>query len=61
MMIPATALLVLNFSTIRALGIYDTILAIGIPYFGSAFGVFLLRQMFLSIPEALVSAVIGSL
>jgi sn-glycerol 3-phosphate transport system permease protein len=56
MMIPTTALLVPNFSTIRALGIYDTILAIGIPYFGSAFGVFLLRQMFLSIPEALISA-----
>ena len=56
MMIPTTALLVPNFSTIRALGIYDTVLAIGIPYFGSAFGVFLLRQMFLSIPEALISA-----
>jgi sn-glycerol 3-phosphate transport system permease protein len=56
MMIPTTALLVPNFSTIRSLNIYDTILAIGIPYFGSAFGVFLLRQMFLSIPEALVSA-----
>lgn len=56
MMIPTTALLVPNFSTIRLLGIYDTILAIGIPYFGSAFGVFLLRQMFLSIPDALVSA-----
>ena len=56
MMIPTAALLVPNFSTIRALNIYDTILAIGIPYFGSAFGVFLLRQMFLSIPEALISA-----
>ncbi len=56
MMIPTTALLVPNFSTIKALHIYDTVLAIGIPYFGSAFGVFLLRQMFLSIPEALISA-----
>jgi sn-glycerol 3-phosphate transport system permease protein len=56
MMIPTAALLVPNFSTIRALNIYDTILANGIPYFGSAFGVFLLRHMFLSIPEALVSA-----
>ncbi len=56
MMIPTTALLVPNFSTIRILGIYDTILAIGIPYFGSAFGVFLLRQAFLSIPGALVDA-----
>ncbi len=56
MMIPTTALLVPNFSTIRMLGIYDTILAIGIPYFGSAFGVFLLRQAFLGIPRALVDA-----
>jgi len=56
MMIPTTALLVPNFSTIRTLKIYDTILAIGIPYFGSAFGVFLLRQAFLSIPGSLVDA-----
>lgn len=56
MMIPITALLVPNFSTIRYLGIYDTILAIGIPYFGSAFGTFLLRQAFLGIPRSLVEA-----
>ncbi len=56
MMIPTTALLVPNFSTIRTLKIYDTILAIGIPYFGSAFGVFLLRQAFKGIPRALVDA-----
>ena len=56
MMIPTTALLVPNFSTIRTLKIYDTILAIGIPYFGSAFGVFLLRQAFRGIPGALVDA-----
>ncbi len=56
MMIPTTALLVPNFSTIRTLGIYNTILAIGIPYFGSAFGVFLLRQSFISIPHSLVDA-----
>lgn len=56
MMIPTTALLVPNFSTIRTLRIYDTILAIGIPYFGSAFGVFLLRQAFKGIPRALVDA-----
>ena len=56
MMIPTTALLVPNFSTIRVLGIYDTILAIGIPYFGSAFGTFLMRQTFLGIPKSLVEA-----
>jgi len=56
LMIPTTALLVPNFSTIRFLGIYDTILAIGIPYFGSAFGTFLMRQAFLGIPRSLVQA-----
>jgi sn-glycerol 3-phosphate transport system permease protein len=38
MMIPTTALLAPNFSTIRQLGIFDTRMAIAIPYFGSAFG-----------------------
>ncbi len=56
MMIPTTVLLVPNFSTIRFLGIYDTILAIGIPYFGSGFGTFLMRQAFLGIPRSLVEA-----
>ena len=43
MMIPTTALLAPNFATIRTLGIFDTRLAIAIPYFGSAFGTFLMR------------------
>lgn len=51
MMIPTTALLVPNFQTIRVLGLYDTILAMAMPFFGSAFGTFLLRQAFLSIPR----------
>ena len=56
MMIPTTALLAPNFSTIRSLGLFDTRLAIAIPYFGSAFGTFLLRQAFLSVPRDLVDA-----
>ncbi len=51
MMIPTAALLVPNFQTIRSLGLYDTILAMAMPFFGSAFGTFLLRQAFLSIPR----------
>ena len=51
MMIPTTALLVPNFRTIRILGLYDSIWAIGLPFFGSAFGTFLLRQSFLGIPR----------
>jgi sn-glycerol 3-phosphate transport system permease protein len=56
MMIPTAALLVPNFSTIRFLGLYNTRLAIALPFFGSAFGTFLMRQAFLGVPESLVSA-----
>ncbi|SIP92173.1 carbohydrate ABC transporter membrane protein 2, CUT1 family [Alkalispirochaeta americana] len=51
MMIPTVALLVPNFQTIRILGLYDTVWAMAIPFWGSAFGTFLLRQAFLSIPR----------
>ncbi|NOZ70393.1 MAG: carbohydrate ABC transporter permease [Chloroflexi bacterium] len=56
LMIPTTALLAPNFSTIRQLGLFDTRLAIAIPYFGSAFGTFLIRQAFLEVPRDLVDA-----
>ena len=56
MMIPTSALLAPNFSTIRMMGLFDTKLAIAIPYFGSAFGTFLMRQAFLSVPRDLVDA-----
>ncbi len=56
MMIPTTALLAPNFSTIRELGLFDTRMAIAIPYFGSAFGTFLVRQAFLEVPRDLVDA-----
>ena len=56
MMIPTSALLAPNFATIRVLGLFDTKLAIAIPYFGSAFGTFLMRQAFLSVPRDLVDA-----
>jgi sn-glycerol 3-phosphate transport system permease protein len=56
MMIPTSALLVPNFSTIRWLGIFDTRLAIAIPYFGSAFGTFLMRNAFMGVPRDLVDA-----
>jgi sn-glycerol 3-phosphate transport system permease protein len=51
MMIPTVALLVPNFQTIRVLGLYDHIAAMAVPFWGSAFGVFLLRQSFLGIPR----------
>lgn len=49
-------LLVENYKTMRALGLVDTILAIGLPYFASAFAIFLLRQTFKTIPRELDEA-----
>jgi len=56
LMIPPSALLIPNFATIRFLGLFDTKLAIALPYFGSAFGLFLMRQAFLGVPKSLVHA-----
>ena len=56
MMIPTSALLAPNFATIRWIGLFDTRLAIAIPYFGSAFGTFLVQQAFLAVPRDLVDA-----
>lgn len=49
-------LLVENYKTMRALGLVDTILAIGLPYFASGFAIFLLRQTFMTIPKELDEA-----
>ncbi len=56
MMIPTSALLAPNFATIRWMGLFDTRLAIAIPYFGSAFGTFLMLQAFRAVPRDLVDA-----
>ena len=49
-------LLVENYATMNRLGLRDTLLAIGLPYFASAFGIFLLRQTFKSVPRELDEA-----
>lgn len=49
-------LIVENYKTIRAMGLVDTIVAIGLPYVASGFGIFLLRQTFMSIPKELDEA-----
>lgn len=53
LMIMPDILLVENYTTMRQLGLVDTILAIGLPYMGSAFAIFLLRQTFMTIPKEL--------
>jgi sn-glycerol 3-phosphate transport system permease protein len=56
LMIPAAVLIVPNFATISALGLYDTMWALMLPYMGSAFGTFLMRQAFKQVPLELEDA-----
>lgn len=49
-------LIVRNYATMRSLGLVDTILAIGLPYFASGFAIFLLRQTFMTVPRELDEA-----
>ncbi len=56
LMIMPDILLVPNYRTMARLGLVDTLLGIGLPYFASAFAIFLLRQTFLSIPKELDEA-----
>ncbi|MCD6732054.1 MAG: carbohydrate ABC transporter permease [Burkholderiaceae bacterium] len=56
LMVMPDVLIVENYSTMNALGLRDTILAIGLPYFASAFGIFLLRQTFKTVPRELDEA-----
>ncbi|WP_206030266.1 carbohydrate ABC transporter permease [Roseomonas sp. AR75] len=58
LMIMPDVLLVENYRTMRDLGLVDTILAIGLPYMASAFGIFLLRQTFRQVPKELEEAAI---
>jgi sn-glycerol 3-phosphate transport system permease protein len=56
LMIMPEVLLVENYRTMSVLGILDTLPAIGLPYMASAFGIFLLRQTFKTIPKELEDA-----
>ncbi|MHB8628435.1 MAG: carbohydrate ABC transporter permease [Aggregatilineales bacterium] len=56
LMIPSAVLLVPNFATIHTLNLFDTRLGMMLPYFGSAFGTFLMRQTFKQVPLDLEDA-----
>jgi sn-glycerol 3-phosphate transport system permease protein len=56
LMIMPDVLIVENYRTMRGLGLVDTVLAIGLPYMASAFGIFLLRQTFKTVPRELDEA-----
>jgi sn-glycerol 3-phosphate transport system permease protein len=56
LMIMPEVLIVENYRTMSRLGLVDTIIGIGLPYMASAFGIFLLRQTFKTIPRELEEA-----
>jgi sn-glycerol 3-phosphate transport system permease protein len=56
LMIVPEILIVENYNIMSKLNLVDTILGVGLPYMASAFGIFLLRQTFKSIPKELEEA-----
>jgi len=54
--IPNDVLIIPNYMTLSDLKLTDTKLGIMMPFFGSAFGIFLLRQTFKQVPTALAEA-----
>lgn len=56
LMLAPDILLVPNYALVAKLGLVDTIAGIAIPYLGSAFGIFLLRQTFKQVPQELDDA-----
>ena len=56
LMIMPDVLIVENYRTMARLGLVDTIPTIALPYIASAFGIFLLRQAFKSVPRELDDA-----
>jgi sn-glycerol 3-phosphate transport system permease protein len=56
LMVMPEVLIVENYRTMARLDLVDTITGIGMPYFASAFGIFLLRQTFKTVPKELEEA-----
>jgi sn-glycerol 3-phosphate transport system permease protein len=56
LMIMPEVLIVENYQTMSHLNLVDTITGIGLPYMASAFGIFLLRQTFKTVPQELEDA-----
>jgi ABC-type glycerol-3-phosphate transport system permease component len=59
MMVPSQVTLIPTFILFRAIGWINTLLPLTVPaFFGSAFGIFLLRQFFLTLPHELFEAAV---
>lgn len=57
LLIPPQSIVVPNYHTISSLKLLNTKLAIGLVYFASAYGVFLMRQAFKAIPKEMEDSV----
>ena len=56
LMVTPDVLIMENYRSLQKLGLIDTLTGVGLPYIASAFGIFLLRQTFKSIPKELDDA-----
>lgn len=56
LMLPVAALIFPNYITIKSMGLINSKLALMLPYAASAFGTFLLRQAFRTVPQELEDA-----
>ncbi|MBX3609402.1 MAG: carbohydrate ABC transporter permease [Hydrogenophaga sp.] len=56
LMVMPDVVIVENYRTVHALGMSDSVAAMALPYMASAFGIFLLRQTFMTIPTELEDA-----
>lgn len=56
LMVVPEILIVENYQTLASMGAVDTYMGVALPYLASAFGIFLLRQTFKTIPQELEDA-----
>lgn len=56
LMVMPEILIVENYRTLAGLGLIDTHIGVGLPYMASAFGIFLLRQTFRTVPQDMEDA-----
>lgn len=50
LLVPIAILIIPNYATIRSLGLFNSLVAIMLPFWASAFGTFLMRQTFRTVP-----------
>lgn len=56
LVIPSEVTVIPNFFTIFRLGLLDTLAGLVVPFLATGFGIFLMRQFFLTIPQELLDA-----